>query len=85
MKTAPIHNYLNGNGSDVAPYNGTINVINGKAINKDFTILHSRSVAEDLRFGITERHVYTGEVEVKNGQIVDDSISVMGKSLVHSA
>nr|WP_275441877.1 AGCS family amino acid carrier protein [Pseudoalteromonas sp. CnMc7-15] len=80
-----LYNYLNGNGSDVAPYNGTINVINGKAINKDFTILHSRSVAEDLRFGITERHVYTGEVEVKNGQIVDDSISVMGKSLVHSA
>tara|TARA_Y100000588_G_scaffold395278_1_gene522250 strand:+ start:10017 stop:11684 length:1668 start_codon:yes stop_codon:yes gene_type:complete len=80
-----LYNYLNGNGSDVAPYNGTINVINGKAINKDFTILHSRSVAEDLRFGITERHVYTGEVEVKDGQIVDDSISVMGKSLVHSA
>ncbi|GAP76347.1 Na(+)-linked D-alanine glycine permease [Pseudoalteromonas sp. SW0106-04] len=80
-----LYNYLNGNGSDVAPYNGTINVINGKAINKDFTILHSRSVAEDLRFGITERHVYTGEVEVKGGQIVDDSISVMGKSLVHSA
>lgn len=82
---ADLYNYLNGNGSDVAPYNGTINVINGKAINKDFTILHSRSVAEDLRFGITERHVYTGEVEVKDGQIVDDSISVMGKSLVHSA
>nr|WP_275441751.1 AGCS family amino acid carrier protein [Pseudoalteromonas sp. CNC9-20] len=82
---ADLYNYLNGNGSEVAPYNGTINVINGKAINKDFTILHSRSVAEDLRFGITERHVYTGEVEVKDGQIVDDSISVMGKSLVHSA
>ncbi len=80
-----LYNYLNGKPSDVTPYSGDINVIQGKAVNKDFTIIHSRSVGEDIRFGITERHVYTGVVSIKDGLPTDPSISIKGKSLVHSA
>ncbi len=80
-----LYNYLNGNDSDVKAYTGTINVIEGKAVNRDFTIMHSRSIGEDVRFGLTEKHVYTGAIEVVDGVIEDDAILVKGKSLVHSA
>nr|WP_194709987.1 AGCS family amino acid carrier protein [Pseudoalteromonas sp. S16_S37] len=81
-----LYQYLNGGKEhSVELYNGNIEVEKGKALVNDFTIIHSRSIGEDIRFGITERHVYTGTVEVKDGKLVDDSISIRGKSLVHSA
>ncbi|CAH9051887.1 hypothetical protein PSECIP111951_01667 [Pseudoalteromonas holothuriae] len=81
-----LYQYLNGGKEhDIELYNGNIEVAQGKALSNDFTILHSRSIGEDISFGITERHVYTGIVEVKNGRLVDNSISIRGKSLVHSA
>ncbi|NOU50962.1 amino acid carrier protein [Pseudoalteromonas sp. JBTF-M23] len=81
-----LYQYLNGGKEhSVEVYNGNIEVEKGKALVNDFTIIHSRSIGEDIRFGITERHVYTGTVEVKDGKLVDDSISIRGKSLVHSA
>ncbi|BBN81284.1 amino acid transporter [Pseudoalteromonas sp. A25] len=81
-----LYQYLNGGKEhSVELYNGSIEVAKGRALDNDFTILHSRSIGEDIRFGITERHVYTGTVEVTNGKLVDESISVRGKSLVHSA
>ncbi|CAM4146424.1 alanine/glycine:cation symporter family protein [Pseudoalteromonas byunsanensis] len=81
-----LYQYLNG-GKDhsVEPYTGNIEVVQGKATSEDFTIIHSRSIGENIRFGITERHVFTGTVEVNNGKLVDDSISIRGESLVHSA
>ena len=38
-----------------------------------------------MRFGLTEKHVYTGTIEIKDGMPVDTDIMVTGKSLVHSA
>jgi AGCS family alanine or glycine:cation symporter len=81
-----LYKYLNGQKDHgVEPYNGDIQVVQGRAINTDFTVIHSRSIGEDIRFGITPRHVYTGIVTVKDGVPIDNSISIMGKSLVHSA
>jgi AGCS family alanine or glycine:cation symporter len=81
-----LYKYLNGDKEHgVELFTGSIDVKQGVAQDNNFTIIHSRSIGEDIRFGITERHVYTGTVEVKNGLLVDDSISVRGKSLVHSA
>ncbi|WP_105167983.1 alanine/glycine:cation symporter family protein [Pseudoalteromonas sp. T1lg23B] len=81
-----LYQYLNGGKNhSVQPYTGNIEVVQGKATSDDFTIIHSRSIGESIRFGITERHVYTGTVEVNDGKLVDDSISIRGKSLVHSA
>jgi len=82
---AALYSYLNGEKNNVERYTGHINVIEGKAVNNDFTVIHSRSVGEDIRFGLTARHVFTGTVEVVNGEIEDTAIMVKGKSLVHSA
>jgi AGCS family alanine or glycine:cation symporter len=82
---AALYSYLNGEKNNVELYTGHINVIEGKAVNNDFTVIHSRSVGEDIRFGLTARHVFTGTVEVVNGEIEDTAIMVKGKSLVHSA
>ncbi|TMP45405.1 sodium:alanine symporter family protein [Pseudoalteromonas citrea] len=81
-----LYKYLNGQKDHgIEIYNGNINVVQGRAVNTDFTVIHSRSIGEDIRFGITPRHVYTGVVTIKDGIPVDNSISIMGKSLVHSA
>ena len=80
-----LFDYLNDAGNNVELYNGQINVIEGKAVNQDFTVLHSRSIGEDIRFGLTERHVYTGTIDIIDGVIDDTAILVKGKSLVHSA
>ncbi|RRS06561.1 amino acid carrier protein [Pseudoalteromonas sp. J010] len=81
-----LYAYLNGkNEHNVKPFNGEIEVVQGKAVTENFTVIHSRSIGEKVRFGITERHKYTGIVEVKNGLPTDNSISLIGHSLVHSA
>ncbi|ESP92015.1 MULTISPECIES: alanine/glycine:cation symporter family protein [Pseudoalteromonas] len=81
-----LYKYLNGySDHKVEEYNGTIQVVQGIAVNKDFTVLHSRSIGEDIRFGISDSHQYTGVVEIESGMPVDPSISIQGKSLVHSA
>ncbi|GEK11556.1 MULTISPECIES: AGCS family amino acid carrier protein [Pseudoalteromonas] len=81
-----LYAYLNGKKEhNVKPFNGEIEVVQGKAVTENFTVIHSRSIGEKVRFGITERHKYTGIVEVKNGLPTDNSISLIGHSLVHSA
>ena len=81
-----LYKYLNGyQDHGIEVFNGEINVVQGRAVNPNFTVIHSRSIGEDIRFGITPRHVYTGVVQVADGMPVDNSISIMGKSLVHSA
>ena len=81
-----LYKYLNGHKDHgVELYNGELHSIQGKAVEKDFTIIHSRSIAENVRFGLTEKHVYTGTIEIKDGMPVDTDIMVTGKSLVHSA
>ncbi|KZN64348.1 alanine glycine permease [Pseudoalteromonas luteoviolacea CPMOR-1] len=81
-----LYKYLNGYADHkVEEYNGAIQVVQGIAVNKDFTVIHSRSIGEDIRFGITDKHQYTGTVEIEGGIPADPSISVQGKSLVHSA
>ncbi|TMN39928.1 AGCS family amino acid carrier protein [Pseudoalteromonas sp. S2755] len=81
-----LYAYLNGKKEhNVKPFNGEIEVVQGKAVTENFTVIHSRSIGEQVRFGITERHKYTGTVEVKDGLPTDNSISLIGHSLVHSA
>lgn len=81
-----LYAYLNGKKEhNVKPFNGEIEVVQGKAVTENFTVIHSRSIGEQVRFGITERHKYTGTVEVKDGLPTDNSISLIGYSLVHSA
>ena len=76
--------YLNGNESSVVSFNGSINVIEGRAQDQNmFTLINSRSIAENIVFSDTGG-VLTGSIEVVDGSLVDQSISVRGESLLHS-
>lgn len=65
------------------PYDGIIAVNNGKIIG-DVSLIHSRSLAENvtLRYNQTP---YTGDVVVKKGKIDLNTYEITGKSLLHSA
>ena len=76
--------YLNGNESSVNSFSGSINVIEGRAQDQNmFTLINSRSIAENIVFSDTGG-VLTGSIEVVDGSLVDQSISVRGESLLHS-
>ena len=76
--------YLNGNESSVISFSGSINVIEGRAQDQNmFTLINSRSIAENIVFSDTGG-VLTGSIEVVDGSLVDQSISVRGESLLHS-
>lgn len=71
--------------SDVKLYSGTLTIENAQAKETGFTVLNANSVAEDVRFDISQLTQFTGTIEIKDGQVVDRAIVVSGKSLIHSA
>lgn len=75
-----------GDGSAVTLLDGSIDVVDGvpAAGVQDFTVLHARSVAEDLHFARAGAPV-TGPVVIVNGKLADTGITVTGKSLLHSS
>ncbi len=78
--------HLNHESDDtILPYTGTLQVQDG-SISSDvpFTIIHARSVAEDVQF-LSEGEPYSGELEIDEGKPVDTSLEIEGRSLVHSA
>ena len=77
-----LFNYLNGN-SGISMYNGNIDVIDGRHSN-EISILHARSLAEDILFYTNDEEVFNGTLNVVDGKLQNDLI-VKGKSLVHSA
>jgi AGCS family alanine or glycine:cation symporter len=77
-----LFNYLNGN-SSIDKFSGSINVESGNIIEK-LTLIHARSIAEDVLVYNSSGDVYSGNLNVVNGKI-QENVSVEGKSLVHSA
>jgi alanine or glycine:cation symporter, AGCS family len=66
-------------------YNGSLKIENGILTNTDVTLIHSRSVAEDIKFSIG-KEFYTGELAIADGKMEKTTtVSVAGRSLVHSA
>jgi AGCS family alanine or glycine:cation symporter len=66
-------------------FTGELDVSVGKITN-DLTILHSRSVAEDIL--VSESNgMYTGKLKIVNGRLVREGnpVTIRGKSLLHSA
>lgn len=73
-------------GSDVENFTGDIQVVNGVAVTGGYTLLNSRSFAEDVTFSVgSTEDPFTGRLKIEDGALVKDSIIVEGKSLVHSA
>ncbi len=73
-------------GRSVLPsFNGELQVTEGH-IEGDVTLIHSRSVAEDVM--VTKaRAPYTGTLQFSDGRFMrqDDAVIITGKSLLHSA
>ncbi|MBU2977037.1 AGCS family amino acid carrier protein [Alteromonas sp. C1M14] len=81
-----LYKYLNGfSDSDVVPYTGSVSVVNGTAVSKGFTLINSRSVAEDVSYSLSGEDPFTGTLQIKDGKPVKDNLVIEGKSLVHSA
>lgn len=66
-------------------FTGMLNVIDGEVQN-DLTILHARSVAEDVKFFLDDE-LYSGEVMVTDGKLDRENpeFRIDGRSLLHSA
>ncbi|WJG07846.1 AGCS family amino acid carrier protein [Aliiglaciecola sp. LCG003] len=82
-----LYRYLNHiDDSGVEAYTGEIQVVSGKAVTSGFTIIHARSLAEDVLITVGgEEDLFTGTIKIQDGAIVKDNIVLSGKSLVHSA
>jgi len=80
---AQLTNYVQLLDSDVKEFSGTLDIRDGKLTSSEITVLHSRSIAEDII--IKDGDVlYTGMLNVSNGKMVEN-LTVEGKSLVSSA
>ncbi|MBT0586546.1 alanine/glycine:cation symporter family protein [Alteromonas oceanisediminis] len=78
--------YLNDvEGSTVDSFTGQISVVNGVAVSDGFTLINSRSIAEDVIYRVSSDDLYTGTLEIVDGKPVKKDLQVAGKSLVHSA
>nr|WP_136249670.1 amino acid carrier protein [Ningiella ruwaisensis] len=70
----------------VIEYTGEIKVVNGVAVTGGYTLINARSLAEDVSYHVgSVDDVFTGTLNIVNGEISRDNIVVSGKSLVHSA
>ncbi len=78
--------YLNDvEGSTVEAFNGQISVVNGVAVSGGYTLINSRSIAEDVLYRVNDEDLFSGMLEIENGKPVRENLQVSGKSLVHSA
>ena len=94
---ADLHAYLNGvddetvtidgiayDVAEVEPATGSYAVSDGRLDGGDLTVLHKRSVGEDVRFLTAQGSPFSGTVVVENGALATPGITLHGKSLVHS-
>ena len=75
--------YVQSLDSDVNEFSGTIEIEDGRLTETEVTVLHSRSIAEDIV--IKEgNNLFSGELNISKGKITENVV-VEGKSLVSSA
>ena len=72
------------NTTAVKNFSGNLSVVNGAIQKGGITIFHNNSIAEDVTFH-KNGSFFDGPLEVLNGGINDSSVTVKGKSLIHSA
>ena len=72
------------NTTAVKNFSGNLSVVNGELQQSNVTIFHNNSIAEDVTF-YKNNSFFEGPLEIVDGEIIDSSVSVKGKSLIHSA
>ena len=76
--------YVQNINSSVEEFNGILNVEDGKILDNDITVIHLRSIAEDIIVRDSNKNLFNGSLDINNGK-VKDAVSFEGKSLVSSA
>ena len=79
-----LQSYLYNQTSNVIPFTGELDIANGVLVNKNITILHKNSIAENVFFHNTDG-LHSGNVDITSGKVAVSGISLSGKSLIHSA
>ena len=78
-----LYDHLHGR-ARVAAANGTFDVVAGRLAQADaLTVLHNRSVAEDVLFLNADGEPYDGPITLVAGSLLED-LTLRGKSLLHS-
>ena len=85
--------FINNLDSEIKLFNGTIQISNGeieKSNNDSVTILHKKSIAEDVVILINNpisesTDKYDGPLLIEDGVVRTNGLNLSGKSLVHSA
>lgn len=81
-----LYHYLNDTKENtIEKFSGTIQVRDGRPVSNGYTMLHARSVAENVRFIVAGEDPYTGVLRIENGQLKKEDIVIVGDSLIHSA
>ena len=70
--------------TSVKNFSGNLSIDNGEIQQADVTIFHNNSIAENVTF-YKNGELFEGALEILNREIKDSSITVNGKSLIHSA
>ena len=63
---------------------GTFAIDDGRLAGDAITVLHKRSIAEDVRFLTADGTPFSGIVDVEEGSLATPGITLQGQSLVHS-
>ena len=78
--------YVQNLNSDVKEFSGNLNVVDGTLTDKNITVIHSRSIAENIVItDSNSSNLYSGTINVLSGKMSMDDIVIHGKSLVSSA
>ena len=67
----------------VRRYSGVVDVVNGQLDLTNITVLHNRSIAEDVQVARNGKAV-NGAIRVQEGSVVEAGVTLSGKSLLHS-
>ncbi|AOS98013.1 Amino-acid carrier protein AlsT [Microbulbifer aggregans] len=79
-----LFHFLSNGDSKVKPFNGSVVVADGRALNEgEFTLINARSIAEDVEYRVADDS-FSGVLTVRDGRFVNENVEIWGNSLVHS-
>ena len=70
--------------SDPLTYTGTEEVVEGKLKNDSITLLHNRSVSENVIYNVDDEPL-NGSIKIKDGKLDTDNLTINGDSLLLGA
>ena len=76
--------YVQNMPSEITNFNGVISLEAGSIVSSNATIIHKRSVGEDVIIS-RDGNLVTGDLEITNGSFVERGLNIRGKSLIDSA